>query len=161
MLDGTIQCAICGCEKNGDQRWLLLMENQWEDKLCILHWDSMLALQPGAFPVCCPLHARDMAARWMVTGSLSLCPADNVAEAIPCQFLEAGNIRQIGELAVHHENLRRLLDEEPQSTKSVLDALFSALEYEFAGASSSSALTDPAPPLPNQHDNHYLHSTAQ
>lgn len=160
MLDGKIHCAICGSEKNGDQRWLLLMENQWEDKLCILHWDSMLALQPGAFPACCPLHARDMAARWMVTGSLSLRPADSVAEAIPCQFLEAGNIRQIGELAVHHENLRRLLDEEPQSTKSVLDALFSALEYEFAAAAPEHSFTEPSSLLKNQHANPYLYSTA-
>ena len=50
MLDGKIHCAICGSEKNGDQLWLLLLENRWEDKLRILHWDNILAVQPGAFP---------------------------------------------------------------------------------------------------------------
>ncbi len=163
MLDNTIHCAICGRAKIGEQRWFLLMENLWEDKLKLLHWDSILAMQPSVFPVCCPLHVRELTAHWMISGNLAPASPDNVAENIPpmhFQSLETWNVRPIGELAVDHENMRRLLDEQPQSTKPVLDALISALEDESASTSLSPVLTEPSELLTNQHGNYYSHSPA-
>lgn len=167
MLDSTIHCAICGrektLEKTEEQRWFLLMENLWEDKLKLLHWDSILAMQPSVFPVCCPLHVRELTAHWIITGNLAPASPDNAAENIPpmhFQSLEAWNVHQIGELAVHHENMRRLLDEQPQSSKPVLDALLSALEHDSVNSSPANCFSEPSPRLTNQHGNHYLHSPA-
>ena len=47
--------------------------------------------------------------------------------------------RQIGELAVHRESLRRALNEDPQSLQVILNELLAALEKEVSNSTANMA----------------------
>jgi len=47
--------------------------------------------------------------------------------------------RQIGELAIHRDSVKRLLGESPQYLKTILDALVSALQRESRTAAPEAA----------------------
>jgi hypothetical protein len=150
-----LTCAICGAETLGDARWFLVSQDYWHDKLRILHWNDRLAAQEGVQCACTPEHMQELVVHWMTTGSLSY-PFARLAEdpeqhwlrqrvaqlAEPgCEILGA---RQIGELSVHRESLQRALNENPQSLRTILDALCFALQAEGAGH-------EPGVPYPGYH----------
>src|SRR5256886_10002773 len=133
-------CAICGDEKSAGGLWFLLAENRWEDKLKILQWDPQLARRDGIRRACSPAHVQELVVHWMTTGSLNypfarVSSDDKAAPrcdgAWPARVdLDTRVARQIGELAIHRDRVRRLLGESPQYLKTILDALVSALQRE-------------------------------
>jgi hypothetical protein len=132
-------CAICGDEKSAGSLWFLLAENRWEDKLKILQWDPQLARQDGIRRACSAAHVQELVVHWMTTGSLNypfarVSSDDKAAprcEAWPVRGdVDTRVARQIGELAIHRDSVKRLLGESPQYLKTILDALVSALQRE-------------------------------
>ena len=138
-------CAICGDEKSAGGLWFLLAENRWEDKLKILQWDPQLARQNGIRRACSAAHVQELVVHWMTTGSLSYPFArasyDEKPEgAWPVRVdVDTHVARQIGELAIHRDSVKRVLSESPQYLKTILDALISALQRE-----SRTTAPDPA-----------------
>jgi hypothetical protein len=132
-------CAICGDEKSAGGLWFLLAENRWEDKLKILQWDPQLARQDGIRRACSAAHVQELVVHWMTTGSLNypfarVSSDDKAAprfEAWPVRVdVDTHVARQIGELAIHRDSVKRLLGESPQYLKTILDALVAALQRE-------------------------------
>lgn len=133
-------CAICGDEKSAGGLWFLVAENRWEDKLKILQWDSQLARQDGIRRACSAAHVQELVVHWMTTGSLNYpfarVSSDDKAEsacdrAWPVRVdVDTHVARQIGELAIHRDSVKRVLSESPQYLKTILDALVAALQRE-------------------------------
>lgn len=131
-------CTICGQETLGDGRWFLVMEDPWQDKLTILHWNDRLAAA-GVHCACSPEHMQEIVVHWMTTGTLDYPFARIgtprgmglkravVGSEAPTELFGA---RRIGELTVHRESMERALHESPQSLRTILDALSSALQAE-------------------------------
>lgn len=135
-------CAICGANGWGDQRWFLIVENHWKDKLKVLHWNEALAWQPGVRQVCSSAHVREIVVHWMTTGSLdypfaiggltNVFRRRKVSKALrPPQLEPSGplDVRQIGELAIHRESMQRILRDNPQALAGILDALLVAMAH--------------------------------
>jgi len=135
----ALTCTICGEETLGDARWFLVLEDPWQDKLIVLHWNDRLAAK-GVHCACSAEHLQEMVVHWMTTGSLDYPfarssrilrhnPGHRAAKFLSRDF-EGLGARQIGELSVHRESLQRALSESPQSLKTILDALSLALQQE-------------------------------
>jgi hypothetical protein len=147
-------CTICGREKT-KPGWFLLAENRWEDKLKILQWSDSLALKAEAHEVCSRAHVRELAIFWMTTGSLRYPFAggdfgDRSLEWPTFSELNSGGsasrvfrsrrndldtsgAQQLGELSVHRESIRRILNDDPGSLTPILDELVLALRLESDG----------------------------
>ena len=133
-------CTICGRSRSGKQRWFLIVEDRWQDKLKILHWDDRFAALPGIHSACGAGHVQQLVVHWMTTGSLDHPFARAIPGAVqyerrrsPRPFMEAfesSGVRQIGELSVHRESMQRVLRESPESVQAILDALLSALQRD-------------------------------
>ncbi len=137
MIDArTYACAICGEANPDPSQWFLVTENHWQDKIKILEWNSRLASQQGIHLACCPSHVQELVVHWMATGSVSY-PFALIGSSSPARrwndlnrLRSVGNTngaRTIGELTVHRESMRRVLSENPESLKSILNALQEAL----------------------------------
>jgi len=128
------ECAICGDEKLPGQVWFLVAESRWEDKLKILEWRDELAKRQGIYGVCGAAHVEEMVIHWMTTGSLDY-PFATVGQKRGRLTLKRGSFlpvvdepdirgsRQIGELAIDPECVRRALREDPESLRVILDEL--------------------------------------
>lgn len=138
MIDArTYACAICGEANLDPTQWFLVTENHWEDKLRILEWDGLLAGKQGIHLACCPSHVQELVVHWMATGSVGYpfaqCEPHSPARRWndfnkPRSFVHTMGARTIGELTVHRESIRRVLSENPESLKSILNALQEVLQ---------------------------------
>jgi hypothetical protein len=133
----TQLCAICGEERSPNQPRFLLAENTWEDKLTILQWDAQIASRAGIQVACGIDHVEELVIHWMTTGRLDYPFARITMGAATWRHIatrgariDISGGRQIGELAVHRESMERLLAENPQSLKMILDTLIDALRHE-------------------------------
>src|SRR5215475_416381 len=137
MIDvRTYACAICGEANPDPTQWFLVTENHWEDKIKILEWNSLLAYQQGIHLACCPSHVQELVVHWMATGSVGY-PFAQIGSSSPARrwndlnklhsVVNTTGARTIGELTVHRESMRRVLSENPESLKSILNALLEAL----------------------------------
>jgi len=144
MIDArAYACAICG-EANPDaSQWFLVTENHWEDKIKILEWNGLLARQRGIHLACSPSHVQELVVHWMATGSVSypFAQTDSYSPARRWNdfsklrtVVNTAGVRTIGELTVHRESMRRVLNESPESLKSILSALHEALQPPNAAA---------------------------
>jgi hypothetical protein len=134
----ALPCTICGEVQSANQSWFLVVEDRWRDKLKILHWDERLAAVPGVHGVCSAGHLQQLVVHWMTTGSVDhpFARAEYCQDEYPrrrsprppMETLESSRVRQIGELSVHRESIRRVLGERPESLQTILDALLSALQ---------------------------------
>lgn len=141
------ECTICGEERSTAQVWFMVAESRWEDKLRILEWRDELAERAGVYAACGSAHVRELVVHWMTTGSLdypfatvglkrerrrhprgSLLPVTEEPDVRGC--------RQIGELAVDWESVRRALRQDPESLQVILDELLNALERECTGTAA-------------------------
>ena len=133
----THLCAICGEERSANQPRFLVAENTWEDKLTILQWNEQMASRAGIQVACGIDHVEELVIHWMTTGSLdypfarTALGATGWRRSIPSGRLDLSGARPLGELAVHRESVERVLAENPQSLKVVLDALLDALSQEI------------------------------
>jgi hypothetical protein len=133
----SFACSICGEEKLDQPGWFLLMEDPWLDSLQVLHWEEQLATRQGTHSLCNPIHVQELVAHWMVTGSLSYPFASAtgvgwIEREIPAS-MSARNAESIpgsliGQLAVHRESLKRILDENPHALSPILAALLEAMQ---------------------------------
>jgi len=141
------ECAICGEERSEEQVWFLVAESHWEDKLKVLQWQDELARRRGIYAACSAGHVEELVVHWMTTGSLDYPFAtvghkpDKHRQRIGCFLptIEEPNTRgarQIGELAVDRESVRRALKDDPQSLQVILDELLNALERETTGVAA-------------------------
>jgi len=132
-------CTICGEPHSGERRFLIV-EDRWQDKLKILHWDDRLAAIPGVHAACSAGHLQQLVVHWMATGSIdhpfaraAYNPEDFPRRRSPrprMEPFEGDGVRQIGELTVHRESMQRVLNESPASMQTILDALLSALQRD-------------------------------
>ena len=137
----TKLCAICGEERSANQVRFLVAENRWEDKLTILQWNEHMAGRDGIQVACSVNHVEELVIHWMTTGSLDYPFARTALgaggwrrPAAPGCRIDIRGERPIGELAVHRESIERVLAENPQSLKVILDALLDALRQEASHA---------------------------
>ena len=141
------QCAICGEEKRDGQVWFLILGSGWEDKLRILQWHDKLSTCEGVHRLCCSAHVQELVVHWMTTGSLDypfaqvLSGSRRRSETSGCvpalhAAVDTRCARQIGELAVHRESLRRALTEDPESLQVILNELVAALEKEVSNSAA-------------------------
>jgi hypothetical protein len=147
-------CAICGGRKLGTDRWFLIAENRWEDKLKVLKWNDRLAAHAGIQRACSAAHVEELVVHWMTTGSLGYPFARTKLEArgvarigdiwntTNTNDVDTWDAHLIGELAVHRESMERVLFESPQSLQTILDALLGALRRETAGSEAGSEPED-------------------
>jgi hypothetical protein len=133
------RCAICGQERSPNQPRFLIAENEWEDKLTILHWNEAMASRTGVRVACGIDHVEELVIHWMTTGRLdypfarsTLGAAGRRPMSSCSDRIDIRGARTIGELAVHRESLERILMENPQSLQVILDALLDALRQEVA-----------------------------
>lgn len=144
MIDArTYACAICGEANPDPSQWFLVTENHWEDKIKILEWNSFLASQQGICLACCPSHVQELVVHWMATGSVSYPFAQTATHETGRRWndfnklrvvVNTVGVRTLSELTVHRESMRRVLGENPESLKSILDALLEALQPANATA---------------------------
>jgi hypothetical protein len=133
-------CAICHVRRQGEASWFLLVEKHWEDKLRVLGWDDHLAAQEGVQCACSAFHVQQLVAHWMTTGNLGYPMATSKPtrrvvlpwpklQRLPkdIEAKQSGG-KSLGELSVDRESLNRVLQEQPESLLSVLDALMNALK---------------------------------
>jgi len=138
MIDARMYaCAICGEANPDPTQWFLVTENDWEDKIKILEWNSLLASQQGIHLACCPSHVQELVVHWMATGSVSYPFAQTTSHSLTRLWNDFSKlhaavntigVRTLSELTVHRESMRRVLGENPESLKSILDALLEALQ---------------------------------
>ena len=141
------ECTICGEERSDGQVWFLVAEIHWEDKLKVLEWQDKLAQRHGIYAACSAGHVEELVVHWMTTGSLDY-PFATVGVKPEKRRQRLGWIlptieepdtrggRQIGELAVDRESVRRALKDDPDSLRVILDELVHALERESAGTAA-------------------------
>jgi hypothetical protein len=138
------ECTICGEERLAGQVWFLVAESHWEDKLKVLQWQDELARRRGIYAACSAGHVEELVVHWMTTGSLDYPFAtvgvkpekrrQRLGSFLPTiEEPDTRGARQIGELAVDRESVRRALREDPESLQVILDELFNALERETTG----------------------------
>ncbi|HEY1263368.1 MAG TPA: hypothetical protein VGF06_07580 [Terriglobales bacterium] len=132
-------CTICGERPSAaPNRWFLVAESRWEDKLKILPWNEQLAESPAVHRACCPAHVQELLIHWMATGSLDYPfartgPAERFTRRwsdvwAPRPDANLSAFTSVGELSVHRESMRRMLTESPGGLKSILDAVRCALQ---------------------------------
>ena len=135
-------CTICGRKKTKPD-WFLIAENRWEDKLRILEWNDRVAWMSGVQEVCCPAHALELVVHWIRTNSLSYPferaqPVSMRQKPATKNDPDTSGARQLGELYVDRESIKRVLDENPNSLTVILDELLFALQ-PFTNARTSNA----------------------
>jgi hypothetical protein len=138
------ECTICGDERSAGQVWFLVAESHWEDKLKVLEWQDDMARRQGIYAACSAGHVEELVVHWMTTGSLDYPfatvghkpsgRARGVGTFLPTiEEPDTRGARQIGELAVDRECVRRALRDDPESLRVILDELVHALERETTG----------------------------
>lgn len=141
---GFAVCTICSRAKSANQIWFLIAENRWEDKLKILHWHEELATRDGIHQACCAGHVQELVVHWMTTGSLdypfaqvAFAKARPVGRKEPALSLteevDVTGAREIGELSVDRDSLKRAFHENPGYLGIILNELSEALEREASG----------------------------
>ncbi len=127
-------CAICGDEAGAGGQRFLVAENRWEDRLTILEWSESMVLREGIQSVCCVDHVEELVIHWMTTGSLdypfartTLGARTHCGTRGSATRVDLSGVQPIGELAVHRESMERVLAENPESVRVILDALLDAL----------------------------------
>lgn len=104
-----------------------------------------MARRRGIYAACSAGHVEELVVHWMTTGSLDYPFAtvglkpEKRRQRLVGAFLptieepDTRGARQIGELAVDRESVRRALREDPESLQVILDELLNALERETTG----------------------------
>lgn len=137
MKNGQVTCAICGEQRLDEGGWFVLVENRWTDRLKILAWNEALASADETHLACGAAHVQQLVVHWMTMGSLEYpfakAPGSRTIAKVRrereiCKAeTDLGSSRVVGELAVHRESLKRILEESPESLAAILEALTSAL----------------------------------
>ena len=140
------ECTICGEEKSPGQVWFLVAESQWQDKLTVLEWQDELTSRRGIYAACGAEHVEELVLHWMTTGGLDYPfatvgrkPRRNMPRVSllrPPEEPDIAGARQIGELSVDRDSVRRALRDDPESLRVILDELVHALERETTGAAA-------------------------
>ena len=141
-------CTICGRLLSSPGAFALT-QTLGEDRLRIYHWDN-LAERAGLSGACCASHVRELVIHWMVTANLNYPFANSTQipemgqdwHAAPQPDAAAPMTTPIGELAVDHDSVSRLLQTNPASLVVILDELHDALQRSLEGNSEMIAIAD-------------------
>jgi hypothetical protein len=119
-----------------------MLQSQWDDRIKILQWNEDLAKQTGVLCACSTAHVKQLVAHWMATGNLNYPFAWTKRQSRSLRLksrvtalsepIHVSGVVQLSELAVHRETLRRILEEDPHSLASILEALVSGLDRDHA-----------------------------
>jgi hypothetical protein len=133
-LSTPFACAVCGIETNQHASWLLVAENRWLDRLKILSWHPLLAVQKELLAVCGKQHLKMLITHWLTEGNLGLQRDGEQVVAITSESqteAELGPLsvgRLVGELAVHRESFSRAWTGSPETLECILNALVGGVE---------------------------------
>ena len=139
-------CTICGTVLSPQREAFAITQGMIEDRLRIYHWDTASA-RSGLQGACCTSHVRELVIHWMVTGNLNYPFANSIpnwetprhAPSSPTAPEACANL-PIGELAVDHDSVSRLLQNNPASLVVILDELNDALQRSLEENSEVLAL---------------------
>ena len=142
-------CTICGRFLSAQSEAFAMTQSLGEDRLRIYRWDRE-AERAGLRGACCAVHVRELVIHWMVTSNLNYPFANSTVnpesgQASPQPDLAAPMSTAVGELAVDHDSISRLLQTNPASLVVILDELHDALQRSLEENSEMIALAD----LPN------------
>jgi hypothetical protein len=138
MTKGPVFCAICLKVRKRDEKWFLLVENRWTDRLKILGWHDELVSRPSTHAACCPAHVQLLVTHWMTAGTLHYPFAHSEAaeKPLPTRLSslkdepDLTRVKVLAELAVHRESIGRILVESPTSLAGMLAALEDAIPQQ-------------------------------
>ena len=143
-------CTICGQVLSVQREAFAITQSLIDDRLRIYHWDH-LAARSGVHAACCASHVRELVIHWMVTGNLNYPFANSMSSRgasgpqslhtgpeLPCM----GFATPIGELAVDHDSVSRLLQCNLASLVVILDELNDALQRSLEENAAVLALAE-------------------
>ena len=146
---GNPSCTICGRLLNISGKAFALIQTPSGDRLRIYHWDQRTE-RAGLRGACCASHVRELVIHWMVTANLNYPFANsrmNPESGQDCHAplqpdAAASTATPVGELAVDHDSVSRLLQTNPASLVVILDELHDALQRSLEENSETLALAD-------------------
>jgi hypothetical protein len=142
-------CTICGKLLGALNEAFALTQTLGEDRLRIYHWNH-LAERVGLRGACCASHVRELVIHWMVTANLNYPFANSTPNpetgqdwhASPQSNAITPMATPVGELAVDHDSVSRLLQTNPASLVVILDELDDALQKSLEENSEMLAIAD-------------------
>lgn len=131
------------------------MEDPWRDAVSIYIWDQELLQRGGVQPVCGSRHVEQLVLHWMTVGSLVYPFAQHSAPRTSRRvhsFPQRQNLpkltsdpKRLGEIAIDRVAIQRILINDPQALKPLLQTLLLALEdknTEFSAFKSGRGTAD-------------------
>jgi hypothetical protein len=116
-----------------------------DDRLRILEWQDGFSGREGVQAACSAAHVQQLVAHWMATGTLNYSVTEpwqrswasilrkHSHHTGPNLHPAINGAKQLVELSVDREGLKRVLQENPASLISMLEALVSAIQGQYAG----------------------------
>jgi hypothetical protein len=151
-------CTICGIQKNQEETWFLITENGWEDRLIVWKWDRQMAAEARVHSLCSPKHVRELVVHWMTTGCLHYPFASapdrsshsTLRFTTPARLTDLGEpvTQHLGEIAMDHQGILRVLGENPLSLNTILDELTIVLENQLLEDAEAEVEDEPQLVLP-------------
>lgn len=124
-------CEICGLEKDETGKWFLVQGAGGRDRVQVLHWEEARAQQRDMHPVCSSEHARELVARWVLSGTLC-CGAQGARWRIdPSPCTPGTEIRSWAACDSRSVDLSRLDKAEPETLLAILDAVETVLQDKW------------------------------
>ena len=127
-------CAVCGTESDQHASWFLAIENRWLDRLKILSWHPVLAVQKNMLSVCGRQHLKALLTHWLTKANLEL--RADLDRTVPITSESPREVDQgllsvgrlVGELTVHRESVSRVWTGSPETLECILNALIGGAE---------------------------------
>jgi hypothetical protein len=123
-------CSVCGAGMPQRERWFLVSENRWLDRLRIYAWHPALASRQGFKSACSRQHLKVLIAYWLDEANLRLLP--RTSDLLPItsdprrEDPEPGtgiSARLVGELSVFREAFSRVWTGSSATLDAIVDAL--------------------------------------
>lgn len=130
LMDGYFACSFCGEDRGVARERLVIAQAGW-DRLRVMH--GIAKQQANELMACCPEHATQLVAQWLVTGDLVAPFARAVlgeGQSEPTAGFTDADCETLCEFAVDRESMERLLAERPQFLDTMLRALCEAVGGE-------------------------------
>jgi hypothetical protein len=125
----TYTCEICGQERQEAEGWFLVRSDGNRDRVSVLHWDSTRAREKNMHHVCSAGHARELVARWVLSGTLC-CGAHGARWRVEPPAAALQRSREACEPV--DIDLRSLEKAEPETLLAILDAVEIALQDKWS-----------------------------
>ncbi len=145
---GIRVCAICGGALTNNEQAFAVTQSLGEDKLRVFHWTS-LSNNESVYGACSVPHVRELVIHWMVTEHLDFPFAKSESGGAQTDKKPFSTHREslpsstpVGELAVDHDSVRRILQVDPHRLGVILNELDDALHKSIEDKSECAACVD-------------------